>query len=256
MTEPLRIVLADDERPARRFLRNLLESFPEVVVVGEAANGHEALALIEQASPHLVLLDLHMPELGGLDTARLLTQEAPPLIAFVTAHDEFAVEAFELNAVDYLLKPVERDRLAETLQRARHRVSGAERSRRVSAAVAAMEIAARRPYLERLPVRRRDEVVILPVRQIASIVADGELMHITTVTAERFTISHRLHLLEARLDPRRFVRLSRSALAALDQIQRVSPMPGGTYQVTLANGQALQVSRIQSRRLRETLLTL
>lgn len=256
MTEPLRIVLADDERPARRFLRNLLESFPEVTVVGEAANGHEALALIEQASPHLVLLDLHMPELGGLDTARLLTQEAPPLIAFVTAHDEFAVEAFELNAVDYLLKPVERDRLAETLQRARHRVSGAERSRRVSAAVAAMEIAARRPYLERLPVRRRDEVVILPVRQIASIVADGELMHITTVTAERFTISHRLHLLEARLDPRRFVRLSRSALAALDQIQRVSPMPGGTYQVTLANGQALQVSRIQSRRLRETLLTL
>jgi len=256
MTEPLRIVLADDERPARRFLRNLLESFPEVAVVGEAASGHEALALIEQASPHLVLLDLHMPELGGLDTARLLTQEAPPLIAFVTAHDEFAVEAFELNAVDYLLKPVERDRLAETLQRARHRVSGAERSRRVSAAVAAMEIAARRPYLERLPVRRRDEVVILPVRQIASIVADGELMHITTVTAERFTISHRLHLLEARLDPRRFVRLSRSALAALDQIQRVSPMPGGTYQVTLANGQALQVSRIQSRRLRETLLTL
>lgn len=256
MTEPLRIVLADDERPARRFLRNLLESFPEVSVVGEAATGHEALALIEQASPHLVLLDLHMPELGGLDTARLLTQEAPPLIAFVTAHDEFAVEAFELNAVDYLLKPVERDRLAETLQRARHRVSGAERSRRVSAAVAAMEIAARRPYLERLPVRRRDEVVILPVRQIASIVADGELMHITTVTAERFTISHRLHLLEARLDPRRFVRLSRSALAALDQIQRVSPMPGGTYQVTLANGQTLQVSRIQSRRLRETLLTL
>lgn len=256
MTEPLRIVLADDERPARRFLRNLLESFPEVAVVGEAASGHEALALIEQASPHLVLLDLHMPELGGLDTARLLTQEAPPLIAFVTAHDEFAVEAFELNAVDYLLKPVERDRLAETLQRARHRVSGAERSRRVSAAVAAMEIAARRPYLERLPVRRRDEVVILPVRQIASIVADGELMHITTVTAERFTISHRLHLLEARLDPRRFVRLSRSALAALDQIQRVSPMPGGTYQVTLANGQTLQVSRIQSRRLRETLLTL
>ena len=256
MTESLRIVLADDERPARRFLRNLLESFPEVAVVGEAASGHEALALIEQASPHLVLLDLHMPELGGLDTARLLTQEAPPLIAFVTAHDEFAVEAFELNAVDYLLKPVERDRLAETLQRARHRVSGAERSRRVSAAVAAMEIAARRPYLERLPVRRRDEVVILPVRQIASIVADGELMHITTVTAERFTISHRLHLLEARLDPRRFVRLSRSALAALDQIQRVSPMPGGTYQVTLANGQTLQVSRIQSRRLRETLLTL
>jgi len=256
MSEPLRIVLADDERPARRFLRNLLECFPDVSVVGEAANGHEALALIEQASPHLVLLDLHMPELGGLDTARLVSHEAPPLIAFVTAHDEFVVDAFELNAVDYLLKPVDRERLADTLQRARQRMSTTERDRRVVAAVTAMDLAARRPYLERLPVRRRDEVVILPVRQIASIVAEAELMHITTVSAERFTISHRLHLLEARLDPRRFVRLSRSALAALDQIQRVSAMPGGTYQVTLANGQTLQVSRIQSRRLRETLLTL
>jgi len=94
------------------------------------------------------------------------------------------------------------------------------------------------------------------VRQIASIVAEGELLHLTTVSSERYTIAHRLHALEARLDPRRFVRLGRGTLAALDLIQRVSPMPGGTYVVTLSNGQELAVSRLQSKVLRETLLKL
>ena len=102
--------------------------------------------------------------------------------------------------------------------------------------------------------RRRDEMVILSVRQIASVVAEGELLHLTTVTNERFTITHRLHALEARLDPRRFVRLGRGTLAAVDQIQKVSPMPGGTYEVQMANGQTLHVSRLQSRLLRDTLL--
>ncbi len=235
MPKPLRVVLADDERPARRFLVNLLQSFPDVEVVGEAANGKDALDLIEAERPDLALLDLHMPETGGLDVARLLKSDAKPSIAFVTAHDDFAIEAFELNAVDYLLKPVDRERLAATIDRARKR--GAD-------------------YLERIPVRRRDETVILPVRHIASIVAEGELLHLTTITNERFIISHRLHALEARLDPRRFVRLSRGTLAALDQIKTVTPMPGGTHQVQLANGQTLQVSRIQSRLLRETLLRL
>lgn len=235
MPRPLRVVLADDERPARRFLVNLLQSFPDVEVVGEAGTGKDALELIESERPDLALLDLHMPETGGLDVARLLKTGATPSIAFVTAHDDFAVEAFELNAIDYLLKPVERDRLAATIDRARRRGSD---------------------YLERIPVRRRGETVILAVRQIASIVADGELLHLTTVGNERFVITHRLHALEARLDPRRFVRLSRGTLAALDQIQKALPMPGGTYQVQLANGQILQVSRIQSKLLRETLLKL
>lgn len=235
MPKSLRVVLADDERPARRFLVNLLRSFPDVEVVGEAGNGKDALDLIETERPDLALLDLHMPEAGGLDVARLLKTGGPPSIAFVTAHDDFAVEAFELNAIDYLLKPVERERLAATIDRARKRGND---------------------YLERIPVRRRGETVILPVRQIASIVAEGELLHLTTVGNERFIISHRLHALEARLDPRRFVRLSRGTLAALDQIQKASPMPGGTSQVHLANGQTLQVSRIQSRLLRETLLRL
>jgi hypothetical protein len=129
-----------------------------------------------------------------------------------------------------------------------------DRQHGLATASAALEAATRRQFLERIPVRKRDEVVILQVRQIASVVAEGELLHLTTLTNERYTISHRLHALESRLDPRRFVRLGRGSLAAVDQIQRVSPMPGGTFQVTLTNGQTLQVSRLQSRVLRETLL--
>lgn len=256
MPTPLRVILADDERPARRFLANLLKSFPDVELVGEAASGQEALDLIAATRPSLALLDLQMPELGGLDTARLLKAGAAPMVAFVTAYDEFAVQAFELNAVDYLLKPVERDRLAATLERARERAPGADRAKGLIAASAAVEAVARRPFLERIPVRKGEDVVLLPVRQIVSIVAEGELLHLTTAGNERYTLGHRLHTLEARLDPRRFVRLGRGVLASVEHILRVSPMPGGTYQVSLSNGQTLQASRLQSRVLRETLLKL
>jgi len=256
MPKPLRVVLAEDERPARRYLMNLLKGFPDVQLVGEAANGREALEVIAQTRPDLALLDLQMPELGGLDTARLLDAGAAPLVAFVTAYDEFAVEAFELNAVDYLLKPVERERLAATLDRARTRASAGDRASGLAAASAAWEQATRQQYLERIPVRRRDEVLILPIRQVASMVAEGELIHLTTTSNERHTISHPLSALESRLDPRRFVRLSRGAIVAINLIQRVSPMPGGTCQVTLANGQTLQASRQQWRALKDTLLRL
>jgi two-component system LytT family response regulator len=258
MRKVLRVVLADDERPARRFLINLLRSFPDVEVVGEAANGKEAIELIEAERPDLALLDLHMPETGGLDVARLVKAGATPSIAFVTAHDDFAIQAFELNAIDYLLKPVERERLAGTIERARARASAApaDRARNLTNASAALESATQPQYLERIPVRRRDETVILPVRQISSVIADGELLHLTTIGNERYVISHRLHALEARLDPRRFVRLSRGTLAAVDQIKKVNPLAGGTYQVLMANGETLQVSRIQAKLLRETLLRL
>ena len=253
----LRVVVADDERPARRFLTGLLKASADVEVVGEASNGPDAVALIEAERPALALLDLQMPELGGFDVVRRVSRAALPLVAFVTAFDEFAVEAFELNAIDYLLKPVQRERLEDTLARARQRLSrggAADHRATVMAAATAYERAARRQYLERLPVRHRDEVLLVPVRQIASVVAEGELLHITTSANERYTIAYRLHALETRLDPRRFVRLARGTLANVDLIARVSPMPGGTYVATLSNGQELAVSRIRSRVLRETLL--
>jgi two-component system LytT family response regulator len=260
MNQPLKVIVADDERPARRFLTGLVKAADHVVLLGEAATGQEAVELIEKVRPDLALLDLQMPEMGGLEVVRHLDAETLPLIAFVTAFDDYAVEAFELNAIDYLLKPVQKERLEATLARARERFQTPEpatvRAEALATAAKAYQQAARRQYAERIPVRRRDEVIIVPVRQIASIVAEGELLHITTIANERYTITHRLHALEERLDPRRFVRLGRGTLANVEVIAKINPMPGGTYVAKLANGQELAVSRIQSRMLRETLLKL
>jgi two-component system LytT family response regulator len=256
---PLTVVVADDERPARRFLTGLLKACPDVELVGEAESGEEAVTLIESKRPSLALLDLQMPELTGLDVVRRLTPDHLPLVAFVTAYDDYAVEAFELNAIDYLLKPVQEERLRATLERARERLRSEppdSRAAALAAAGAAYEQAPRRQRLERIPVRHRDGVLLVPVRQVVSIESEGELLHLTTIANERYTISFRLHALEARLDPRRFLRLNRGTLAAVDMIVRVNPMPGGTYVAVLANGQQLPVSRIQARVLRETLLKL
>ena len=248
MTARLRVVVADDERPARSFLVALLRSFEDVTVVGEAASGKEAVAIIEKEKPDIAFLDWQMPELDGMGVVRQLRKQSMPLIAFVTAYDEYAVRAFEVNAVDYLLKPVDKSRLRETLNRAQDRMEHEE--------IAAEHSASAAPFLERIPVRHREEVFIVPVQQIASIVADGELLHMTTMRNERHTITYRLKDLERMLDPARFIRLGRGTLANVDQITKVAAMPGGTHVAVLANGQKLPVSRIQSRVLRERLLKL
>ena len=260
MSALLRVLVADDERPARSFLLALLRSFDDVRVVGEAASGSEAVVMIEREKPDLALLDWQMPELDGLGVVRMLKKQAMPLIAFVTAYDEYAVRAFEMNAVDYLLKPVERSRLRETLNRAQERVEHAEivseQATHVGAALEAYEAAVRPPYLERVPVRYKEDIIIVPVSHIASIVADGELLNITTARQERHTITYRLKDLEQRLDPARFIRLGRGTLVNVDSITKVSAMPGGTHIAVLSNGQKLSVSRIQSRVLRERFLKL
>jgi two-component system LytT family response regulator len=259
-TARLRVVVADDERPARTFLVALLRSFDDVTIVGEAATGRDAVILIEKEKPDLALLDWQMPELDGIGVVRTLRKAEMPLVAFVTAYDEHAVRAFEVNAVDYLLKPVDKSRLRETINRAQERIEHAEivseQASRVDAALSAYEVAAQPPYLERVPVRRREEVFLIPVAQIASIVADGELLNITTIRNERHTITYRLKDLEQRLDPARFIRLGRGTLANIDVITKVSIMPGGTHVAQLSNGQSLQVSRLQSRILRERFLKL
>jgi len=256
----LRVVIADDERPARHVLGALLRGYEDVQLVGEAADGAEAVELIERERPDLALLDLQMPELDGLGVVRVLRRDRLPLVAFVTAYDEYAVRAFEANAIDYLLKPVEPARLRRTLARAHEALELADlrqsAAARLAAAVDAVEAAAPREPLRRIPVRRRDDIVLVPVDQVASITADGELLHLGTRSGERHTITYRLKDLEARLDPAAFVRLSRSALVAIDTIAKVSPMPGGTYVVSLRTGQQLAVSRVRARVLREQLLKL
>ncbi len=255
----LRVIVVDDERPARAFLTGLLAPQGDVEVVGEAASGAEAVELIEHLRPDLVLLDLHMPELDGLGVVRLLRRDRTPLIAFVTAYDAYALQAFEMNAVDYLLKPVEPARLRRTINRAIERLEAADYQPaevdRVRAAAAAYDETMAEPMLRRIPVRLRDHIILLPVEHVSSIVADGELLHVTTIR-DQYTITYRLKDLEARLDPAQFVRLSRGTLVNVGMIQRVTPMPAGTYTVVMENGQQFAVSRLRSRVLRDQLLRL
>ena len=256
----LRVIIADDERPAREFLKSILLDFDSVDLVGEAENGADAVELIKAVKPDLAILDLKMPEVSGLDAVKMLRRSQMPLVAFVTAHDEFAVQAFEVNAVDYLLKPVEQSRLAETIHRASERLEHADwrsvESEKIKNAAAAYEQTNRGELIERIPVKVRDEIFLIPVSEIASIIADGELLHIMTERNQKYTINYRLKDLEPRLEPDKFVRLSRGALANLEFVKSISPMPGGTYDVALTNGQIIASSRLQSRILRSKLLKL
>lgn len=258
--QKLRVFIADDERPAREFLRSLLIEIGGCEIVGEADNGADAVEMIRTLKPDLAILDLKMPAMSGLEAVRQLRKTQMPLFAFATAYDEYAVQAFELNAVDYLLKPVEKQRLAETLKRAADRLEtddwrSAEAEKIRNAARDYSDAAAKRP-LARIPVKVRDEMILLSTADIACIEADGELLHITTAENRKFTINYRLKDLEARLDPDEFIRLSRGALVNINMIDAISPVPGGTYAVSLSNGREITSSRMQSRVLRERLLKL
>lgn len=258
METKLRIVIADDERPARMFLRQMLETFDDTEIVGEAENGEQAVELIEQTKPDLALLDLQMPIVGGLEAVKLIKKKSMPLVAFVTAYDEYAVQAFEVNAVDYLLKPVDRARLRETLNRAADRLEQTDfreqETEKIKAATEIYEETVKQPLLERIPVKHRDTIVLVPVDEVVSIVADAELLHITMVDDIRYTINFRLKDLEARLDAQKFIRLSRGALVNVAMITHVNPLPGGTYSVSLKNNQQLNVSRLQSKIFRRQFL--
>lgn len=258
MSNKLRIVIADDERPARLFLKNILQGFEDAEIVGEAENGAEAVEIIKETKPDLALLDLQMPIASGIDVVKLLKKSQTPLVAFVTAYDEYAVRAFEVNAVDYLLKPIEKSRLRETLNRARERLEQidfqATEAVNLKAAVTNYEENVGVTMLERIPVRQRGEILLIPVSEVASITADGELLHITNLQNKKYTINFRLKDIEARLDAKKFVRLSRGTIVNTETIARIAPLPGGTYLISLKNGQEISSSRFQSRMLREKLL--
>ncbi len=259
MSENLRILIADDERPAREFLKNVLREFENISLVGEANDGAEALEKIRNLKPDLALLDLQMPEMSGLEVVKNLSDTETPFVAFVTAYDEFAVRAFEINAVDYLLKPVEKSRLAETINRVFERIGSKNQTEEIFNLKNAIDDYERKnsnEKLERIPIKKRGEIFFVPVGEIASVIADGELLHITTAKNQRFVINFRLKDLEARLDADKFVRLSRGALANLEMFEKAAPMPNGVYQITLKNGQEILTSRQQSKILRDRLLKL
>ncbi|MFN2411594.1 MAG: LytR/AlgR family response regulator transcription factor [Pyrinomonadaceae bacterium] len=256
----LRIIIADDERPAREYLKTMLAEFGDVRLIGEAGDGAEALELIKREKPDLALLDLQMPELSGLDIVSMLRRSQMPLVAFITAFDEHAIRAFELNAIDYLLKPVEKNRLRTTLDRAGERLEAGDwrdtHSQQIKNAAGFYAQDAGDGLIERIPVRIREDIRLIAVAKIASIVADGELLKITTIDNQKYVINYRLKDIENRLDDRQFVRLSRGTLVNIDQIDHMSPSTAGTFIIVLKNGQKVTSSRHQSKILRSRLLRL
>lgn len=259
----LRVIIVDDERPARLLLAGLLRQEPDVQIVGQAADGREARRLMTELRPDLALLDLEMPGGDGLTAVRQLHERRRPLVAFVTAHDSHALRAFHVDAIDYLLKPVEPHRLRETLRRARERLEQVESLPARPPLRLATDPTPESPtettvsrWLKRIPVHQQDEVLLVPIERVAVIEADADGVIVTTVSNERFPLPLRLKELEARLEPGVFFRLSRGTLVQSTLIHRVKQAVSGTGTVMLITGHRHAVSRIRMRVLRTLLLEL
>lgn len=230
----IRTLIVDDEQPARARLRQLLATC-DVEVVGEAEDGPGALERIEALKPELVLLDIQMPGCSGLDVAASLSEPRPRLV-FCTAYDEHAVDAFEVNAVDYVLKPVSRARLEQALARVKVAVAG-----EASAALARLTNASR-AYPTRFIGRRAQRYRVVPQHEVLYFALDGGLTRLHTRDAH-YWMDPTLADLEARVDPRRFFRVSRNAIVNLDAVVEVVPSEGGPADARLAGGTSLPVSR-------------
>jgi two-component system LytT family response regulator len=219
---PLRAVIADDEPRARQFLDRLLSERPEIDVVGEAKGGAEALALVARLSPDVVFLDIQMPDLSGLEVARHLKGDDAPVVVFVTAYDQHAVEAFEVAALDYLLKPIRRERLAEAVRRVAHEVRSGRGAAGQEAAVRAVlknaEVQHRLEPLRRLPVRFRREVKLLDLEQVARVVSRDRVV-LACAEGREYLVDYTLQELEERLPAGQFVRAHRAALVNIDSIE-------------------------------------
>ena len=246
---PMRAVIVDDELPARERLRRLLAEIETVDVVGEADSGQRAVELIETLSPDLVLLDIQMPGLNGFEVIEAL-QDPPPVI-FVTAYDEYAIRAFEVNALDYLLKPYSRERLAQAVGRAQE-LCGEDRDMGAGFGRLLETLASEGRYADRLAVRDGERIRVLDVEHVDWIdVADERVM--VHVGDEAYQVRRTLTELEKRLDPACFFRAHRSALVNLSKISEVIPWFKGSHKLRLSSGAELDLSRAQARALRKLL---
>jgi two-component system LytT family response regulator len=245
----MRTLIVDDEAPARERLKRLLAGIEGIEIAGEAADGTAAVSMIERERPDLVLLDIQMPGLDGFEVIEAL--EDPPPIVFVTAYDEYAIRAFEVSALDYLLKPFSRARLEQAVYRAQEATSGEQASG--SRMRSLLEtLAAQERYLTRLAVRDRDRIRVLEAAEVDWIGVDAEqvLVH---VGQETYPIRRTLAELEARLDPATFFRAHRSAIVNLSRVQEVIPWFKGSHKLRLASGAEVDLSRVQARALHKIL---
>ena len=245
----MRTLIVDDESPARERLKRLLADIEGVEIIGEAESGVQAVEMIERKRPDLVLLDIQMPGLDGFGVIEALAD--PPPVIFVTAYDEYAIRAFEVNALDYLLKPFSRERLERAIRRAQEAlVEEQDFAARLGPLLESL--AAQGRYLTRLAVRDRDRIRVLGVDEVDWIGVEGErvLVH---AGDKAYPIRRTLAELEARLDPARFFRAHRSAIVNLDRVKEVIPWFKGSHKLRLTTGAEVELSRAQARALRRIL---
>lgn len=243
----MRILIVDDEALARSFLAEQLAGIPDMEVVGQAANGFEAVKLAEALAPDLMLLDIQMPKLSGFEVLELLGPKRPGVI-FVTAHDEFAIRAFDVHAVDYLLKPVEPARLRAAIERAAARLG----STAVPPSPQQLASLARPPgrALERVVIRDGAQVHVLPVGQIDFIEAQDDYLEFAAA-GKRLRKQYTLTEIESQLDPARFVRIHRSFILNIERLVRIEPYAKDSWLVILKDGGRLPMSRTGYARLKE-----
>ena len=246
----IRAVIVDDEAPARALLREFLAAHADVEVVGECANGFEAVKVIGELEPDLVLLDVQMPKLDGFEVLELL--DRPPVVVFVTAFDEYALKAFEVHAVDYVLKPVGRERLSEALAHARGRLGAPAAA--PAPAPSALAAAARPPgqFVERILVKDGANVHVIPVERLDWIEAQDDYVAIRA-DGKTHLKPQTLAEIAAGLDPARFVRIHRSYVLNVERIARLELYAKDSRVAFLKDGKDLPVSRAGYARLRELL---
>jgi len=261
MTSGARTIVVDDEPVAREAVLTLLAGEPAIEVVGEAGNGREAVEVIRATQPDLLFLDVQMPDLDGFQVLERLGEEVPRAVVFVTAYDRHALRAFEVHALDYLLKPFGKPRFRAAVERALERLAAAEVStlrRTLATLVGANESAADagtlatagvsgpgegpRAHPRRLAVRTGETLVLVDVRTIDWIEACGDYVRVHA-GRKKHLVAERMHAIERLLDPRRFLRIHRSILVRLDGIRELSREPDGSGAVVLQGGVRLRVAR-------------
>ena len=244
----VRAVIADDEPLARERVRGFLAAFPQVQVVRECGDGVEASAAIRELRPDLVFLDVQMPGLDGFGVLEAVGDEAAPAVIFVTAHDRYALRAFDVHAADYLLKPFSRARFGQAVERvlARGDDARAEAARQVAELLREL----RGPAEERIAIRSDRGVHFVRAAEIDWVEAEGNYVRLHA-GGQSHLLREPLHRIQARLDPRRFVRVHRSAVVNLDRVRRLEPWFHGEFEVVMEDGTRLRSSRTFSGGLRE-----
>jgi two-component system LytT family response regulator len=242
----IRALIVDDEPLARRLINKYCEDSGMVEVVGQAVNGLDALQKISDLEPQLLFLDIQMPGVTGLGMLEMIDE--PPLIIFVTAYDEYAVKAFEKNAIDYLLKPVEYDRFVAAINRAFERLSSKELTKEYSAMIENLRKGTS-PWIDNIPVKVKGDIVILKVDEILYFEALDDYVGIRVGT-KKLLKKQTIKDLEKKLNPSKFIRIHRSFIINVKSLHKVITDEGGNYGVLLEDGTVLPVSRSGYRKLK------